>query len=31
MTVVVLANRNEPKPYQLALEIAQKVIASRSP
>jgi len=31
MTVVVLTNRNEPKPYPLALEIAKKVIASRSP
>lgn len=31
MTVVVLTNRNEPEPYQLALEIAKKVIASRSP
>jgi hypothetical protein len=29
-TVVVLTNRNEPEPYQLALEIAA-VIASRSP
>ncbi len=26
MTVVVLTNRNEPEPYQLALEIAQAVI-----
>jgi len=31
MTVVVLTNRNEPEPYQLALEIAKMVIASRSP
>jgi CubicO group peptidase (beta-lactamase class C family) len=31
MTVVVLTNRNEPQPYQLALEIAKTVIASRSP
>ena len=31
MTVVVLTNRNEPEPYQLALEIAKTVIASRSP
>ena len=30
MTVVVLTNRNEPEPYQLALEIAKTVIASRS-
>ena len=30
-TVVVLANRNEAEPYQLALEIAKTVIASRSP
>jgi CubicO group peptidase (beta-lactamase class C family) len=30
-TVVVLTNRNEPEPYQLALEIAKTVIASRSP
>jgi len=28
MTVVVLTNRNEPEPYQLALEIAKTVIAS---
>lgn len=28
MTVVVLTNRNEPEPYQLALEIAETVIAS---
>ncbi len=28
MTVVVLTNRNEPEPYQLALEIATAVIAS---
>ena len=31
LTVVVLTNRNEPEPYQLALEIAKTVIASRSP
>jgi CubicO group peptidase (beta-lactamase class C family) len=31
MTVVVLTNRNDPEPYQLALEIAKTVIASRSP
>ena len=31
MTVVVLTNRNEPEPYQLALEIAKTVSASRSP
>ncbi|HKU16493.1 MAG TPA: serine hydrolase domain-containing protein [Steroidobacteraceae bacterium] len=31
MTVVVLTNRNEPEPYRLALQIAQRVIASRSP
>jgi CubicO group peptidase (beta-lactamase class C family) len=31
MTVVMLTNRNEPEPYQLALEIAKTVIASRSP
>ncbi|MCV7402171.1 beta-lactamase family protein [Mycobacterium fragae] len=28
ITVVVLTNRNEPEPYQLALEIANTVIAS---
>ncbi|HEY1841989.1 MAG TPA: serine hydrolase domain-containing protein [Mycobacterium sp.] len=28
MTVVVLTNRNEPEPYQLALEIAETVIAT---
>lgn len=27
MTVVVLTNRNEPEPYQLALKIARAVIA----
>jgi CubicO group peptidase (beta-lactamase class C family) len=31
MTLVVLTNRNAPEPYQLALEIAKTVIASRSP
>jgi len=31
MTVVVPTNRNEPEPYQLALEIAKTVITSRSP
>jgi CubicO group peptidase (beta-lactamase class C family) len=31
MTVVVLTNRNEPEPYQLALEIAKTVINSGSP
>jgi CubicO group peptidase (beta-lactamase class C family) len=31
LTVVVLTNRNEPEPYQLALDIAKTVIASRSP
>ena len=29
LTVVVLTNRNEPEPYQLALEIAKTAIASR--
>ncbi|MBV8860810.1 MAG: beta-lactamase family protein [Mycobacterium sp.] len=29
VTAVVLTNRNEPEPYQLALEIAKTVIASR--
>ena len=29
LTVVVLTNRNEPEPYRLALQIAQKAIASR--
>jgi CubicO group peptidase (beta-lactamase class C family) len=29
LTVVVLTNRNEPEPYQLALAIAKKAIASR--
>jgi CubicO group peptidase (beta-lactamase class C family) len=28
MTVVVMTNRNEPEPYQLALDIAKAVIAS---
>ena len=31
LTVVVLTNRNEPEPYQLALDIAQTAIASGSP
>jgi CubicO group peptidase (beta-lactamase class C family) len=29
LTVVVLTNRNDPEPYQLALEIAKTTIASR--
>jgi CubicO group peptidase (beta-lactamase class C family) len=28
MSVIVLTNRNEPEPYQLALEIAKTVIGS---
>jgi len=31
LTVVVLTNRNEPEPYQLALDIAKTVISSGSP